>query len=94
VVVLASGLRLEIPRESDKKKMNFIFQLRQKNFLDWENEARVSSREQKTVCCRNFVSQPRRILNRRNERFATALLRSRVDRIRLCAQFLASPSGA
>jgi hypothetical protein len=94
VVVLASGLETRNPLRKRQEKNEFYFQLRPKNFLDWKNEARVSSREQETVCCRNFVSQPRRILNRRNERFATALLRSRVDRIRLCAQFLASPSGA
>jgi len=45
-----AGLRLEIRCESDKKKMNFIFNYDQKNFLDWKNEARVWSREQKTVC--------------------------------------------
>jgi hypothetical protein len=34
VAALASGLRLEISYESDKKKMNFIFNYYQKNFLD------------------------------------------------------------
>ena len=44
-----AGLRLEITHESDKKKMNLIFNY-DKNFLDWENEARVPSRKQETVC--------------------------------------------
>ena len=49
VAALASGLRLEISYESDKKKMNFIFNYDKKIFLT-ENEARVSSRKQETVC--------------------------------------------
>jgi hypothetical protein len=38
------------PLRKRQEKNEFYFQLRQKNFLDWENEARVSSREQETAC--------------------------------------------
>jgi hypothetical protein len=44
-----AGLRLEISCESDKKKMNFIFNYGKKNSLDWKNEARVSSRKPETA---------------------------------------------
>lgn len=48
--VLASGLETRNQLQKRQEKNEFYFQLRQKNFLDWENEARVSSWEQKTVC--------------------------------------------
>jgi hypothetical protein len=88
-------LRLEISCESDKKKMNLIFNYDKKIFLTEKNEALVSSRKQETRYWKNFVSQQRRIRARRNEQ--TSLLigcPSGVDRIRLCAQFPASASGS
>jgi hypothetical protein len=95
VVFFAGGLETRNQLRKRQEKNEFNFQLRQKNFLDWENEARVPSRKQETVCKKKFVSQPRRIRDRRNGQ--TSLLigcASRVDRIRLCAQFLASARGA
>ena len=90
-----AGLRLEISCESDKKKMNFIFDYDPKIFLTGKMK-RTCRRENKKQCVeKKFVSQLRRIRDRRNEQ--TSLLigcASRVDRIRLCAQFLASASGA
>jgi hypothetical protein len=44
--------RLETRNQLRKRqeKNEFYFQLHQENFLDWENEARVWSRKQETVC--------------------------------------------
>jgi hypothetical protein len=50
VVVLASGLETRNQSRKRQEKNEFYFQLHQKNSLDWENEARVSSEKQKTVC--------------------------------------------
>jgi hypothetical protein len=90
-----AGLRLEISCESDKKKMNFIFRYGQKIFLT-EKMKLACRRENKKQCVeKKFVSQSRRIRDRRNEQTSLLIGRaSRVDRIRLCAQFLASASGA
>ena len=49
VVVLASGLRLEISCESDKKKMNFIFNYDKKIFLT-EKMKCACRRETKKKC--------------------------------------------
>ena len=38
------------PLRKRQEKNEFYFQLRQENFLDWENEARVWSPKQETVC--------------------------------------------
>src|SRR5512132_2567552 len=89
-----AGLRLEISFKSDKKKMNLIFDFDQKIFLTGKRSTRVVAKTRNSVL-KTFVSQSRRIRNRRNGQ--TSLLiscASRVDRIRLCAQFLASASGA
>jgi hypothetical protein len=94
VVVLASGLETRNQLQKRQEKNEFYFQLWRKNFLDGENEARLSLRKQEMAYLKNFVSQSRLILRRRNERFAADRLRTRVDRIDLCAQFLASASGA
>jgi hypothetical protein len=95
VVVLASGLETRNQLRKRQEKNEFYFQLRQKNFLDGQNEARVSSPKRETVCCKDFMRQPRRIRNRCEEPNSLLLgCASRVDRIRLCAQFLASASGA
>ena len=47
VAALASGLETRNQLRKRQEKNEFYFQLRQKNFLDWENEARVSSRNKK-----------------------------------------------
>jgi hypothetical protein len=94
VAALASGLETRNQLRKRQEKNEFYFQLRQKDFLDWGNEARRSSRKEETVCRKNFVSQPRRILNRRTNTSLLIGCASRVDRIHLCGQFLASASEA
>ena len=95
VVVLASGLETRNQLRKRQEKNEFYFQLRQKNFLDGENEARLSSSKREKVCWKDFVSQPRWIRNRRDQQNSLLIGRaSRVDRIHLCGQFLASASGA
>jgi hypothetical protein len=84
-------LRLEISCESDKKKMNLIFNYSKKIFLTGKmKEGR--RRKTKTVCQKN-LAQPKPL------RFKIAALQqtsslivcaSRVDRIGLGAQFSAS----
>ena len=89
-----AGLRLEISCESDKKKMNLIFDYDQKNFLTGKMK-HACRRKTKKQCVQKFREPARGIRNHRNEQ--TSLLigcASRVDRIRLCAQFPASASGA
>jgi hypothetical protein len=89
-----AGLRLEISCESDKKKMNFIFDYDQKNSLTGKMK-HACRRKTKKQCAQKFRERARGIRNHRNEQ--TSLLiacASRVDRIRLCAQFPASASGA
>jgi len=88
-----AGLRLEISCESDKKKMNLIFDY-DKKFSLTEKMKHACRRKKKKRCVKKFrARQPRRIRNRRGEQISalTACL-SRVDRIGLCAQFPASPS--
>ena len=90
-----AGLRLEISCESDKKKMNFIFDYDKKIFLTGKMK-HACRRENKKQCVEK-ISRANRdgIRKRRNEQ--TSLLigcASRVDRIRLCTQFLASASGS
>jgi hypothetical protein len=53
VIVLASGLETRNPLRKRQEKNEFNFRLRQKNFLDWENEARVSARKQKQCVEKN-----------------------------------------
>jgi hypothetical protein len=56
VVVLASGLETRNQLRKRQEKNEFYFQLRQKNFLDWKNEARVSEEEPKIVARENFAA--------------------------------------
>lgn len=89
-----AGLRLEISCESDKKKMNFIFNFGKKIFLT-EKMKHACRRESKKQCVEKSREPVATIRNCGNEQ--TWLLigcASRVDRIRLCAHFLASASGA
>ncbi len=89
-----AGLRLEIGCESDKKKMNFIFDYDQKIFLTGKMEHAVDAKPRNSVL-KKFRQPTETNSDRRNEQ--TSLLfgcASRVDRIRLCAQFPASASGA
>jgi len=66
-----AGLRVEISCESDKKKMNFIFNYAKKIFLT-EKMKRVRRRENRNSLLKNFVSQPRRTRNHRTKQ--TSLL--------------------
>jgi len=89
-----AGLRLEISCETDKKKMNFIFNFGKKIFLTGKRSALVVAKTKNSLL-KNFVNQPRRIRNRRDEQNSLLVgCASRVDRIHLCGQFLASASGA
>ena len=67
MVVLASGLETRNQLRKRQEKNEFYFQLQQKNFLDGENEARVSSPKREIVHWKDLVSQPGRIRNRRDE---------------------------
>ena len=89
------GLRLEIGCESDKKKMNLIFNY-DKKFPLTEKMKHACRRKRKKRCMKkSHARQPRRIRNRRDEQNSLPVgCASRVDRIRLCAQFLAFASGA
>jgi hypothetical protein len=89
-----AGLRLEIGRESDKKKMHFIFNYDKKIFLTGKRSARVDLKTE-TVCRKNFrASQTATIPNLRGHQTVVPTPRaSRVDQIGLCAQFPASVSG-
>jgi len=87
------GLRLEISCESDKKKMNFIFDYDQKIFLTGKMK-HVCRRENRNSVSKKFrATQTATIRNRRDEESSLLIVcASRVDRIGLCAQFPASPS--
>jgi len=54
VAALASGLETRNHLRKRQEKNEFYFRFRQKNFLDWKNQARVSARKQETVCCEKF----------------------------------------
>jgi hypothetical protein len=88
------GLRLEISCESDKKKMNLIFDYGQKFSLT-EKMNHACRRKKKKRCVKKFrARQPRRIRNRRDEETSLLIVcASRVDRLSLCGQFPASASG-
>jgi len=88
-----AGLRLEISCESDKKKMNLIFDY-DKKFSLTEKMKHACRRKKKKRCVKKFrARQARRIRNRRGEESSLLIpCLSRVDRIGLCAQFPASPS--
>jgi hypothetical protein len=94
VAALASGLRLEISCESDKKKMNFIFNYDQKIFLTEKMNARVVAKPRNSVL--KTFREPTATDSESPQRTDSLLISyaSRVDRIRLCAQFLASASEA
>ena len=93
VAALASGLETRNQLRKRQEKNEFKFRLRQKNFLDWKNEARVSAEKQKQCVEKFRATQTATIRNHRGEESSllTPCL-SRVDRIGLCAQFPASPS--
>lgn len=89
-----AGLRLEIGRESDKKKMNFIFNYDKKIFLTGKRSAHVDLKIE-TVCRKNFArakSRPFQI-SPDHQTTVPVPLASRVDQTGLCTQFPASVSG-
>jgi len=59
VAALASGLETRNQLRKRQEKNEFKFRLRQKNFLDWKNEARVSARKQKQ-CVEKVSRNPNR----------------------------------
>jgi len=90
----ASGLETRNQLRKRQEKNEFYFRLRQENFLDWENEARVSTRKEETggerishEAAMPVWKSPRR----RN--FAGDFCAAVVDRLDLCGQFPASASG-
>jgi len=87
------GLRLEISCESDKKKMNLIFDY-DKKFPLTEKMKQACRRKKKKRCVKKFrARKPRRIRNRRDEETSLLIVcASRVDRLGLCGQFPASAS--
>ena len=94
MAALASGLRLEIGYESDKKKMNFIFIYDKKIFLT-EKVKHTCRRETKKQCGKTISPAYRDGLGVAATTDSLLISSaSRVDRIDLCAQFLGSASGA
>ena len=95
MAALASGLETRNQLRKRQEKNQFYFRLRQKNFLTGKMK-HACRRENRNSVSKNFREmQTATIRNRRGEQ--TSLLigyASRVDRIRLCAQFLGSASGA
>ena len=59
VAALASGLETRNQLRKRQEKNEFKFRLRQENFLDWKNEARVSARKQKQ-CVEKVSRNPNR----------------------------------
>ena len=59
VAALASGLETRNQLRKRQEKNEFYFRLRPKKILDWENEARVSSQNQETVCSKISRTSPR-----------------------------------
>jgi len=88
------GLRLEISCESDKKKMNLIFDY-DKKFPLTEKMKHTSRGKRKKRCVKKFrARQSQRIRNRRDEETSLLIVCApRVDRLNLCGQFPASASG-
>ena len=88
-----AGLRLEISCESDKKKMNLIFDCDQKFFLTGKMR-HACRRENRNSVSKNFREmRTATIRNRRGEQTSSLIAcASRVDRIGLCTQFPASAS--
>lgn len=69
VAALASGLRLEISFETDKKKMNFIFNRDKKIFLTKKMKRACATKNKITACFEKiFVrAEPRLIRSRRDK---------------------------
>ena len=69
--------RLETRNQLRKRqeKNEFYFRLRPKKILDWENEARVSSQNQETVCSKISRTSPRDSESPQRTDFAAIRLR-------------------
>jgi hypothetical protein len=88
-----AGLRLEISCESDKKKMNLIFDYDKKFFLTGKMKHACWRENRNSVSKKFRATQTATIRNRRGEQISVLIAcLSQVDRIGLCAQFPASPS--
>jgi hypothetical protein len=89
-----AGLRLEISYESDKKKMNLIFNYGKKFFLTGKMKRACQCENRNSVSTKIRATQTATIQNRRGEQTSSLIAcASRVDRIGLCAKFPASASG-
>jgi hypothetical protein len=88
-----AGLRLEISYESDKKKMNLIFDYDKKIFLTGKMKRTCRRENRNNVPKKLRATQIANIRSRRGEQTSLLIVcASRVDRIGLCAQFPASAS--
>jgi hypothetical protein len=87
-----AGLRLEIGGESDKKKMNFIFNYHKKNFLTEKRSTRVDVKTE--TADRKVSREPKRDCSESPRRtdLGADWFRMEVDRIGLCAEFPGSAS--
>jgi hypothetical protein len=80
--------------ESDKKKMNFIFNYDKKIFLTGKMKHACPCESRNSVSKKFRATRTATMRNRRGEKISVLIAcLSRVDRIGLCAQFPASPSG-
>jgi hypothetical protein len=88
-----AGLRLEISCESDKKKMNFIFNYTKKISLTEKMKCTCRC-ETKNSALKEFNEPATTDFESPREHSLLIGGASRVDRIHLCGQFLASASAA
>jgi hypothetical protein len=88
-----AGLRLEISCESDKKKMNFIFNYTKKISLTEKMKCTCRC-ETKNNALKEFSEPATTDFESPREHSLLIGGASRVDRIHLCGQFLASASDA
>jgi hypothetical protein len=87
------GLRLEISCESDKKKMNLIFNYDKKIFLTEKMKHACRCENKNSVSKKIRATQTATTQNRRAEQTSSLIAgASRVDRTGLCAKFPASAS--
>lgn len=88
-----AGLRLEISCETDKKKMNLIFDYDKKIFLTGKMKQACRRENRNSVSKKLRATQIATSRHRGGEQISLlSACASRVDRIGLCAQFSASPS--
>ena len=88
-----AGLRLEISRKSDKKKMNLIFNCVRKIFLTGKMKRACRNKNRNSVLRKPGANQIARIRHPRAKPISLLTVRHcRVDRIGVCAKFPAFAS--